>query len=403
MKKWLISFTFLLILAACSTEDITSDQVERQQLLVEVESINRSSINETLELSGQLLPKTQVPLLTTMPLEVVKVHVEVGQAVEKGEPLIILNAEEARRQVNLAREAVEKLEQGLSQAQQINQSLETNVNHLRELEDELSKSISRSQEMIEAINPDELEGSLTEVLQASLDVSLKQAELTQAAGSAGSLAPINTIELEAQIQQANEVVRQAEAVLQSTRITAPISGIVTQLDVSAGQTAIPNQPLAIIAHLAEVDATFSVNSFQVARLSPGMSATLEVAGINEQITSEVSIVSPVVNSQTNSFPVQIPVNNDSLQLKGGMRVTAFIDLETIKEALVIPTDAILYEDGKPYTFIVEGTTVRRQPLELGTRDGNIIEILSGLSDQDQVVTSGKERLTDGAAITIQSE
>lgn len=403
MKKWLIPLTSFLILTACATEDITSDQVERQQLIVDAEPISISSINQVLELSGQLLPKTQVPLLTTMPLEVMDVHVEVGQAVEQGETLIILNDEEARRQVTQARKAVEELEHGLAQAQQLNKSLESNTSQLQELEQELTESINRSQEMIEAINPDEIEASLTALLQASLDVSLKQAELAQAAGSAGALTPVNTIELELQIQNANEAVRQAESALQSTKITAPISGVVSQLDAAVGQTAIPNNPLAIISDLAQVDATFSVNSFQVAKLSPGMAATLTIAGLNEQMTSEISIVSPVVNPQTNTFTVQIPLNNESAQLRGGMRVTAMIDLDTISEALVIPARAILYEDGEPYAFVLDETVVRRQPLELGTRDGDVFEVLDGVAENDQVVTTGKERLTDGAAITIRSE
>ncbi|WP_332689188.1 efflux RND transporter periplasmic adaptor subunit [Halalkalibacter lacteus] len=393
----------LLVLSACSTDDITNDQIGHQRLLVEVDSINRSSIKQTLELSGQLSPKKQIPLVTMMPLEVTNVHVEVGQAVDRGDLLITLNNEEATRQVAQAQSVVEELERSLVQARQLNLSIEENLENVKELEQQLQSSIVSSQEIIEELNKEDLEGSLVDLLQASLEVSLKQAELAQATSNIRSISPANTLEIKAQITNAKEAVRQAEQAVQATKLTAPIAGVVTQLDVSAGQTALSNHPLIVVSDLAQMDATFSVNSFQVAKLSPRLTAKLAVAGMPKTFEAEVASISPVINPQTNTFMVQIPLTNESMHFKGGMRVNATIDLGTISKALVIPAEAILYEDGKPYTFVLNDQVATRQTIKLGSRDGDLIEVISGLKEKDQVVTTGKERLTDGAEITIRSE
>lgn len=402
MKKFILLIILLTFLSACATDDITSDQIERQRLLVDVEPIAQDTISQVLELSGHLLPKNQVPMLTTLPLEVKDVHVEIGQTVEAGDRLLTLDDEDALRQLNQAQSVVVQLEESLTQAKELNQSIESNVGNLQNLQRELQQSIKRSREVLDNLDQKELEDSLFDLLQTSIEVSLNQAELAQATSSR-TLTPINTVELEIQIQNAKNTVKQAEDAVQSTKITAPISGVVSQLDVTVGQTAIPSQPLVTISNLTQIDAVFSVNNFQVTKISPGLPASLSITGLEDHQTGAISTISPVSNPQSNTFTVVIPLENEALRLKGGMRTTAVIDLNSLTETLVVPASAILYSDGQPYVFVVTGNTVRRQELELGTREGELIEVISGLEENEQVVTTGKERLTDGSEITIRSE
>ncbi|MFC0557667.1 efflux RND transporter periplasmic adaptor subunit [Halalkalibacter alkalisediminis] len=402
MKNWFWLVLLFIFIPACATDDITSDQIERQRLLVDVATIEQSSINQKLELSGQVLPRNQVPLVTALPLEVKELHVEVGQTVEAGERLLTLEDREALRQLNQARSAVTQLEKALAQAREINQSIASNVGNLQELQQELQKSIDRSRAVIDELNRDELEDSLIDLLQTSLEVSLNQAELAQAASS-GNFTLVNTIELEIQLESAENAVKQAEEAVQSSNVVAPITGVVSQVDVTVGQTALPSQPLIVISDLAKMDAVFSVNSFQVAKLTSGLPATLSITGIDDTLTGAISTISPVINPQTNTFSVLVPLENESLRLKGGMRTNAVIDLDTITETIVVPANGLLYESGEPYVFVVTENTARRQEVELGSREGEWIEVISGLEENDQIVTTGKERLTDGSEITIRSE
>ncbi|WP_078555171.1 efflux RND transporter periplasmic adaptor subunit [Bacillus alkalicellulosilyticus] len=399
----LVIFVFLFVISACSSDEITNEGQERTSLLVDVSEVTESTIKQTLELTGQALPQEQIPLFTTIPLEVTEVAKQVGDSVTKGDLIISLNDEEARRQINQAKDVVKELENAVSQAEQLNRTTERNIEELRELEAELQQSLQRSQEMIENLSEDSPEQSLLEFIQHSLELSMKQAQLSQAAGAIQQTPPINMMELDMQLAQAKENVRQAEQALQATELTAPIDGVIAQLDVIEGQTALPNSPLATVVVLDPVIATFSANQYQVGKIFPDMETEVTIDGLNLSFDSTISVVSPVVDPQTNTFLVQIPLENQDLRIRGGMRTTALIDLDTIEEALVIPVDSILYDDTGSFVYLAEDTEARRQDIVIGSREQNLVEVLEGLAVGDRVITTGKERVTDGAQITIRNE
>ncbi|WP_216828281.1 efflux RND transporter periplasmic adaptor subunit [Alkalihalobacterium elongatum] len=393
----------ILFIAGCATDDITSDSVERQSLLVSVEEAKQSEIRQTLELNGQMLPKEQVPLFTVTPLEVKEIHKKVGENVKRGDLLITLDAELASEQVAHAKKAVSELEKALNQANELNRTAQNEIQRLQTLQQELEQSLNATRGAIENLDEENPDVALLEFIRSSLELSLKQAELAQAAGAIQQVPRINTTELEIQLETAKHNVRQAEQGVQATRLTAPIAGVIAQMDVTVGQMAVPNSPLAVIVNLDPVVATFSANSFQISKLQPGMDVSIGINGLNQKYENSITTVSPVVNPQTNTFTVEAEIENPDLFIKGGMRATALVDLGTIDEAIVIPIGSILYEDNEAFVFKVNENTVIKQSVELGSREGDLIEVVEGIEVNDTVVTTGKERLTDGAQITIRNE
>ncbi|OLO37156.1 hypothetical protein BTR23_13550 [Alkalihalophilus pseudofirmus] len=397
-------FVFLIVFfVGCGTDDITSDSTERQSLLVSVEQAEQSTIRQSLELNGQMIPKDQVPLFTVTPLEVKNVHKSVGDTVKKGELLVTLDTELAREQVNQAKNAVAELEKALEQARELNRTAQNEIKQLQTLQQEMQQSLNTTRSTLENLDEENADVALLEFIRSSLELSLKQAELSQAAGNLQQIPAINTMELEIQLETAKQNVRQAEKGLQATELTAPITGIIAQMEVTVGQMAVPNSPIAVIVNLDPVIAMFSANSFQISKLQQGMDVDITINGLNETFPNSITTVSPVINPQTNTFTVEAEIENPDLLIKGGMRATAMVDLGTIDEATVIPIDSVLYEDNKAYVYKVADTSVVRQSVELGSREGNLIEVLEGIEVNDSVVTTGKERLTEGAQITIRSE
>ncbi|WP_096199057.1 efflux RND transporter periplasmic adaptor subunit [Bacillus sp. FJAT-45350] len=402
MKKVLF-ILFIIFLTACQTNDITNDEVERQSILVETATVSKETIEKTLELNGQALPANQLPLFTPTPLTVEQVHKTVGDEVSKDDLIISLDDQGAKRQLNLARNVVTELEKALSQANQLRKNTEQNITKLQQQQNELEQSLKQTQKLLSELGDEDADVSLVEFVRSSLELSLKQAELQQSAGSMQQIPSINTLELETQLTSARENVRQAELALEMTKLRSPINGVIALLDVTEGQTAIPNSPLVMVVELDPVVATFTANSFQVAQLTRGMDALLTINGIEEQLQGTISVVSPVINPQTNSFTVEIPVDNTELKIKGGMKATAHIKLGTIEEALMVPLTAILYDDLQPYVYVVNEGTVTRTNIIIGMRNEDMIEVVDGLSAEDIIVTTGKERLTEGVEITIRSE
>lgn len=403
MKRLGLILSILLLSTACSTDDITSDSNEGQYVPVEVATVEEIDLEKTLEISGQAMPNTIIPLFTPTPLEVIEINTKVGNRVNVNDILLKLNDEMASMQVNQAKKVVSELENGITKAKALQESSKESVDTLKQIEMELEESVNRARTLINELNEEETDTTLTTVIQEALEITLKQTELAQAAGKATAIPQINVSELEMQLEAAKQNVKQAEKALNATKLSAPIDGVIAELNVSKNQIALPNTPIATIVNLDPIIATFFVNSYQVVQLEPNMKATIQVEGISDPFTSEIKTVSPTVNPQSNLFEVEIPISNVEEQIKGGMRLTAAVSLGNIARALVIPVDSILYDDNKPYVYIVDKDTAIRKDITLGIIKDEIIEVVDGLNLNDRVVTRGKERLNDGTEIKIRNE
>jgi HlyD family secretion protein len=403
LKRFGFFIASLLLLGACSTEDITSETAVGQKIPVDVTSVQEINLEQKLEITGQALPNAIIPLFTTTPFNVVEVNKRVGEIVKEGEQILKLDDEILKTQVRQAQKAVSELEKGISAAKKLQKNTESGLAEIQKLQQELEASLEKSRELITGLTDETEEVSLLMVIQQSLETSLKQAELTQAAGQIGSLPRINIGELEMQLEVAKQNARQAQMAVDATSITSPINGTIAELNVTENQIAPPNNALATVVNLNPIIATFNVNSFQVVQLQENMQATILVEGLQNEIKSKIEVVSPTINPQTNLFKVEIPIPNDDERIKGGMRVTAFIDLGGIERANVIPIDSILYDENSPYVFIVNDGVAKRQDVVLGIRSGDVIQVHEGISKDDLVVNKGKERLTDGAEITVRNE
>lgn len=396
-------FLSILFLTACSTDDISSDSDVNQSIPVEIAQVQEVDLEKTIDINGQAMPSTIIPLFTPSPLEVQEVMVKVGDEVKSDELLIKLDQEQMKSQIDQAKKAVDELEKGISKAKELQKNNEENVQALVKMEQELELSVDNARNLIEDLGEEDSSTTLLTVIQETLELALKQTELAQAAGRLSAVPQINISELEMQLDIAKENVKQLERALEATKLTSPIDGVIAELNVIENQIALPNTALATIVDLNPINATFFVNSYEVTKLQPGMKATIEVEGLSESFTSEIKTVSPTVNPQTNLFEVRISVSNDQNVIKGGMRINAFIHLENIERALVVPIDSVLYEDNEPYVFIADGNISVRKNIVLGMRSGNQVEVVEGLQNGQRVVTRGKERLTDGAEITIRNE
>lgn len=401
----IISSLLFLFLIACSTEDITSETTVEQRIPVKVASVKEINLEQKLELSGQALPSAIIPLFTPTPLNVIEVNGKVGDKVKIGDKILKLDQELVRGQASQAQKAVEELEKGITAAKELQKNVQIGTEQVKKLQQEIQTSLNQSRELINSIdNPDEdlQDLPLLEIIQQSLEISLKQAELSQVAGQVSILPQINVSDLEMQLEIAKQNVQQAQKAVESTTITSPIAGTISEINVTENQIAPPNTALATVVNLNPIIATFYVNSYQVALLKESMPATLTIGGLVEEIESTIQTVSPTINLQTNLFKVEIAIQNDSELIKGGMRVTALIDLGGIEKATVIPIDSVLYDENSPYVYLAKNGVVVRQNVILGIRSGDVIEVHEGITKDDLVVTSGKERLTDGAEISVRN-
>lgn len=207
------------------------------------------------------------------------------------------------------------------------------------------------------------------------------------------------------IQSAKAAYDLAANTLANTTVRSPISGYVTSTNVTVGQMVQAGAPMVTIIDTHSMDIKIKVTEAVVLGITPGSAAQINVksAGI-ENISGSVATVSPSKDAQTGLFEVTINVPNSDGVLKGGMFADVTIITEKYDDLLCIPSTAILAENDKSYVYVENGGNAVKKEVTLGKSDDTNTEILSGVSEGENVIVKGKEYITESnTAVKVVTE
>ena len=399
MKKAVFLASILFFASACTTEEITNQETANEPIPVEVASVEQKDISNDLELSGQATPGVTIPLAAPSPLKVTEINVTVGSTVEKGDLIAALDDSTARENVTQLTNAVNELEKAVNQAKELSGQAEKSAQELKNLQSELNHSLERSKELLSELDSEEV--TAADVLKESLEVTIKQAQLSQAAAQVPSMSAGNVTQLETQLSETKASLNQAQDVLNATTIESPINGIVSQINAEENAAAVPSTPLAVVVNLNPIKATFQVNSFQISQLKKDQDVEITFDGVDGTFDGKLNAIPPTANEQTGSFLIEIPLENKDLKIKGGMKATATIQTDLIENAIIVPKESIIYGEEETFIYMPQGKKVKQVNVELGAETDKNIQITSGLSKGDQVITKGKDRLNEASEIQVQ--
>ena len=195
--------------------------------------------------------------------------------------------------------------------------------------------------------------------------------------------------------------------LESARIMAPFSGIVSRTMSVAGSVVNPGQPVAELVDISRVKIDAGFSEVDAKYMEKGRKSQIFVDAYPDQkFEGEVSYVGSVVDQLTRTFSVKIVIDNKDRLLKAGMSARVRIHTGSAPGAMTVPVGALVKEGGKSYLFTVrktgegEALCARRQEVEAGSPDGKIVQIRSGLEKDAVVVVRGTEKLSDGARVLV---
>jgi len=120
----------------------------------------------------------------------------------------------------------------------------------------------------------------------------------------------------------------------------------------------------------------------------------------QSFQAKVTRTAGVLEPQTRRMRAEIDLDNDKGLLFPGMYGQVTIELHRRRNALVLPAASIRLNDGPPHIYSVKDGKVKRIPVQLGADDGHVIEIVSGLTGNEQVIANSIGRLTDGDAVIV---
>jgi multidrug efflux pump subunit AcrA (membrane-fusion protein) len=189
--------------------------------------------------------------------------------------------------------------------------------------------------------------------------------------------------------------------LSYARIVSPINGVVADRPVYPGEMANAGTPIVSIVDISRVRAVANVPVKEAQSIKVGRPA--RVAGPEGDIPGTVAVVSPAVSANATTVEVWVEIPNPGERLKPGATARVAIIAETIQNTLVVPTSALLNGDeGRTKVMVVTSDSVAHErTVAVGVRQGERVQILSGVQAGDQVVTSGGLGLEDKAKVAIQ--
>ena len=196
-----------------------------------------------------------------------------------------------------------------------------------------------------------------------------------------------------------------ENMLENTTLVSPISGVVTARNYDNGDMC-GGLPIFVVQRINPVKITINVSESLYTYIKKGMEVAVEFDALPEQkFTAKVSRITPSIDAATRTFPVELVLANAKELIKPGMYARVIMNYGTRKN-IVVPDVAVVKQlgSGNRYIYVYkQDGTVAFQRVELGRRMNDKYEILSGLADGDEVVTSGQIALKDGIAVELVNE
>ena len=192
--------------------------------------------------------------------------------------------------------------------------------------------------------------------------------------------------------------------VENTTLISPISGIVTARNYDKGDMSNGATPVLVIAQIKPVKIMINVSEPLYNKVKRGMGVSILLDAYGEEVfDGKISRIYPTIDPATHTFRVEVIVANSNERVRPGMFARVTLPYDN-KKNVVISDRAVqkLMGSGDRYVFVYnpnEGT-VRYSKVELGRRLNDEYEVLSGVNDGEQVVTTGHLRLTNGCKVEV---
>jgi HlyD family secretion protein len=308
------------------------------------------------------------------------------------------DVDEARRRVEFAQVQLANAREQLSMAQEGPRSQEVRMAEEQVTQAEQAVQDAEANRAQRQISQEEVNAAREALVQAQAAERSARAGLVQS-----QLTREDVRTAAAAVEQARADVAYYNEQIRQMRIVSPVSGIVTQKYVNVGESVAPaNAKLYTIVSRDSLFFEAVVSERQLQWLRPGQTVRVSVdARPGKVYGGTVREILPVSEGISRSSRVRIALRG-ARDLPVGAFARAVIPVSQKAGVLAIPAATVQSEAGISYVFVIDGQgRARRRNVELGIRDGDRVEVMSGLRSGDRIVSSGSPAITDGAKVTTQ--
>ena len=217
----------------------------------------------------------------------------------------------------------------------------------------------------------------------------------------GLVSALQMAEQDTRLSNAEAEARAAELQESKSRLTAPITGVVTSVTTSPdGELVADGQTLAEIMEFSNLIVDLDLGSGEILDVQAGQPVRVSVPGTSLVVEGAVARTAPAIDPRTRTFRVEVALPNGDRRMRPGMFVRAEIVLEAHEGVLIVPAAAIVMRDGSPSVFVIEAQQALQRAVTIGLATEESAEITEGVTEGQQVVVSGQETLDDLQRVVV---
>jgi RND family efflux transporter MFP subunit len=402
-------FGIAVAAALVFTISCSSDKGDKEPTVtVQVAPVEKEDIQHTITTEAILFPHAQAAIVPKISAPVQKFLVKRGSPVREGQLLAVLEnrdlsaaAQDTKGAFDQA-QATYETTTGASLPEEI-QKAEADEQQAKQALEAQEKIFESRQQLFEqgALPRKELDQSRVDITQARNQQAIakqhldklmaigKQQELKAAAG---------------QLESAKGKYMGAQAQLSYSEIRSPINGVITDRPLYPGEMAAAGTPLLTVMDVSSVIAKAHIPQSDAAALKIGDVGTMTIPGIDKPIDGKVTVISPALDPNSTTVEVWFEAPNPKHELKPGTSVQVSITAQTVKDALVVPASSILTAPDGSTTVMLAGSdnVAHQKAVKLGICNGDDVQIVEGVSENDKVVSNGAYGLPDKTKIKIEA-
>ncbi len=299
-----------------------------------------TQLENKILITGSVQPNEVLEVKSEVSGVITKIHFKEGQDIKKGQTLISLKDDELQAQL-----------EKLRYSKKLNEELEFRQRKLLEKE---------------AISREEYDISLTQLNTSEADIKLLQAQLDR------------------------------------MTIEAPFDGIVGLREVSEGAYVTSSTVIANFYSLDPVKIEFSIPGKYAGEVKVGDKLNFRVDASEEQFEGTVYVIEPRIDPSTRTLKIRAFSPNKERKLLPGQFARIELIMDTIEDAMLLPTQAVVPELNGHKVYIARGGKAESRKVQIGIRTNDNVQILEGINLQDTVITSGILQMRPGASVSITS-
>ncbi len=360
----------------CGGEIRTTTAANSPAISVPVAEVCSQEWPDTYEATGTVRARTAAVMSSKLMAYVRHVAVQVGDRVAEGQELVALDAQDLDANVRRAEAAEAEVRSAIPEADNGIASAKANL--------DLAQSTFRRMEELAAkrsISNQEFDEAAAKLKSAQASYDMARARRSQ---------------LDSKLAQAEQEIRAARIMRDYTRIAAPFAGVVTAKSVEPGSLAAPGAPLLTIERQGAYRLEASVDESKLPLVKTGQTVEVALEALDRRLTARVSEIVPAVDAASRAYTIKIDLPALP-NVRSGMFGRAWFRMGS-RKAVTVPAAAVAERGQLQSVFVIDGGTARNRLITTGKRDSAAVEVLSGLTEGEKIISPIQPAVADGVRV-----